>query len=410
MLRKRTLLLVEDDPVQQALIERMVSQLPYALTITASVEDAMAAFAKGRHEVVLCDINLPGRRSGVDLLRELKEQPNPPVVVMCTVDNAIGSVIDTMRLGAFDYIVKPAQQHELAGVLAHAAEQAQTIAAARIAERERAEHQEQQFARRRIAEQLVRRQNDKFSKILFGNMFTAFSQGRGVGSLTTLIAMLVGSPLAADQKNYLISKDILDLIFENQDAVNSMIEMFSEMHLLVSQGFALEATTLDTFHKMVRDLVVTMAPTIKIGGHSVFVSDLPPRFSGETLKLNIDYMRKALQELIMNALKFSPEESTILILVEYHFTHVLITILNEPIGGAEEISVGQRRMVFEPYYRISRVVREKYKTLEYGLGLSFVDQVVALHNGKVRCTTLKNYIKGEMAAENLVSFEIELPT
>jgi len=409
MLRKRTLLLVEDDPIQQALIERMVSQLPYLLTVATCVEDAMAAFAKGYHEIVLCDINLPGHRSGVDLLRELKKLSNPPVVVMCTVDNAIQSVIDSMRLGAFDYIIKPAQQHEIAGVLAHAAEQAQTIAAARIAERERAEHQSQLFVRRRIAEQLVRRQNDKFGKILFGNMFTAFSQGRGVGSLTTLVAMLVGSP-HADQKNYLVSKEILDLIFENQDAVNAMIEMFSEMHLLVSQGFALQETTLEAFHKTVRDLVNQMAPTIKIGGHSVVVSDLPPRFSGELLKLNIDYMRKALQELIMNALKFSPEESTILVLVEYHFTRLLITVLNEPIAGAEEISVEQRRMVFEPYYRISRVVREKYRTLEYGLGLSFVDQIVTIHQGKVRCTMLKNYIKGEMAAENIVSFEIELPT
>lgn len=413
MLRKKTLLLVEDDPVQQALLERMLSVLPYSLTLAGSAEEAMSAFLKIRHEVVLCDINLPGDMSGVDLLRQLKETPHPPVVVMLTVETVIRRVIETMRLGAYDYLLKPVQQSELEHVLARAFAYAQSEVTARIAERERAEYHEKRLASRQIAEQLVRRQNDKFAKALFGNMFTSFSQGRGVGSLTTLVAMLAGSQLSEDQKSYLVPKDILDLIFDNQDAVNAMIEMFSELHLLVSQDFVLHDVSLGEFHKIVSDLIFEMGPIIKIRRHVVVLSDLPPRFSGEILKLNWEFMRKALRELIINALKFSEEETTVTVLIEYRFTRVLVTVLNEPIRSDSDYVQGipeeYRKLVFEPFFRISRVVREHYRTLEYGLGLTLVDKIVYMHRGKIRCSTLQNYIQGEMTATDLVSFEIELP-
>jgi FixJ family two-component response regulator len=413
MLKKKPLLLVEDDPVQQALVERMLSSLPYSLTVVSTAQDALDAFQKVGHEVVLCEINLPGELSGVDLLRRLKETPHPPVVVMLTGDSAIGSIIETMRLGAYDYLLKPVQSQELEQVVGRAFDRSQSEAMARLAERERAEYYEKRLASRQVAEQLVRRQNDKFAKALFGNMFTSFTQGRGVGSLTTLLSMLGGVQLTEDGKHYLVPKDILDLINDNQGAVNAMIEMFSELHLLVSQDLVLHDVTLGEFHKIVSDLIFELTPMIGLRRHNVVLSELPPRFSGEVLKMNWEFMRKALRELLINALKFSEDASTITILIEYKFTRVLVSVLNEPLRtnaqGIHGIPEEYRKLVFEPFFRISRVVREEYRTLEYGLGLTLVDKIVYMHHGKIRCTTLQNFLTGEGNATELVAFEIELP-
>lgn len=413
ILRKKPLLLVEDDPVQQALIERMLSALPFSLTVVPTAEEAMSAFHKIGHEVVLCDIALPGNQSGVELLRQLKETQHPPVVVMLTGDSAIERVIETMRLGAYDYLLKPVNQQDLEQVVGRAFSKSQAEMAARTAERERAEYYDKRLASRQIAEQLVRRQNDKFAKALFGNMFTSFSQGRGIGSLATLVAMLSGATLTDDKQNYLVPKDILDLIFENQDAVDSMVSMFSELHLLVSQDFVLHDVSLGEFHKIVSDLIFEMGPIIGIRGHSVVLSELPPRFSGAMLKLNWEFMNKALRELIINALKFSDAESTITILVEFKYTRVLVTVLNAPIANDESarggISEEHKKLVFEPFFRISRVVREEYRTLEYGLGLTLVDKIIYMHRGKVRCTKLRDFTGRDGEATDLVAFEIELP-
>jgi signal transduction histidine kinase len=244
-------------------------------------------------------------------------------------------------------------------------------------------------------------------------MFTSFSQGRGVGSLTTLIAMLAGAPLTEDGKNYLVAKDILDLITDNQDTVNTMIETFSELQLLASQDLVLHDVSLGEFHKIVSDLIYELSPLSQIRRHTVLLSELPPRFSGEILKLNWEFMRKALRELIINAMKFSDEETTITVLVEYKFTRVLITVLNEPMRNEADSTHGipeeYRKLVFEPFFRISRVVREQYRTLEYGLGLTLVDKIIYMHHGQIRCTSLKNSAGSEDDTNELVAFEIELP-
>jgi signal transduction histidine kinase len=189
--------------------------------------------------------------------------------------------------------------------------------------------------------------------------------------------------------------------------------MFSELHLLVSQDLVLHDVTLGEFHKIVSDLIFELTPMIELRRHVVVLSELPPRFSGEVLKMNWEFMRKALRELLINALKFSEDESTITVLIEYKFTRVLVSVLNEPlrtnVQGIQGIPEEYRKLVFEPFFRISRVVREQYRTLEYGLGLTLVDKIVHMHHGKIRCTTLQNFLAGEGNATELVAFEIELP-
>lgn len=413
MVKKQPLLVIEDDPVQQGLIERILAPLPYFLNFAPNAEAAFDAYGKVHPEVVLCDIYLPGNASGVDVLRQLKEVPNPPVVVMLTVEDKVQFVIDTMRLGAYDYLLKPVQQTELENVLKRAFDRAKTDAAARAVERERAEFLRVRLANRQVVEHLVMRQKDRFDRALFGHIFTSFSQGRGVGALTTLIAMISGSPLTPDGSNYIISKDIVDMILDNQGAVNAMIEVFSELNLLVSQNFVLYDVSLGEFHKIVGDLIFELAPVINLRGHTVVLNELPPRFAGEMLRMNWEFMRRAMRELILNALKFSDSGTEVTILIENRFTHILVTVLNAPntTDGqtVKGIPAEFRKMIFEPFFRLTRVLREEYPTLEFGLGLTLVEKIIHMHNGKLRCTSVENYAQDEGTAPELVAFEIELP-
>ncbi len=414
MVKKHSLLIIEADPVQQALLERILSTLPYSLSLAANADDALAAFGKMNHEIVLCDIALAGKQSGSDVLQALMSTPAPPVVVMLTGETDLRTVIDTMRLGAFDYIIKPVQPADVQHALERAHNKAVTEALRKQTEMERAQRLDRQLATRRITDQLVRRQANKLSKALFSNIHTSFTQGRGVGSLTTLVSMLGGSPMSADGDNYLISKDILEMIFDNQKAVSDMIEIFGELHLLVSQDFALFDVTLGEFHKIIHDIIYELQPLTALRGHQLLLNELPAAFSGVRLKLNWEFMRKAIRELLLNAMKFSPENSTVTVLVEHLHTGVLITVLNSPLrmdsGEITGIPEDYRKIVFEPFFRITRVVHEQYRTLEYGLGLTYVDKVVQMHKGNIQCTTVQDYSADNGITEDLVAFEIELPT
>lgn len=414
MLTREPLLIIDDDAGQRLLLEAILAELPYALTITGSAAEALDAFEKLNHKVVICDIHLPGDVSGTEILKRLMERPQPPVVIMLTVEKGIRQIIDTLRLGAYEYVLKPTDPRELRSIVQQAFDHAHSEELQRNAEKERIRRVETQLASKRVAEGLLRRQNDKFARALFGNIHTSFTQGKGVGAMTTLVSMLAGSPKTPDGKNYLIATEILDMILDNQTAVNDMISLFGELQLLVSQDFVLFDVTLGEFHSIIRDTIYELKPMADLQGHRVVLSDLNPRFVGGRLRLNWEFMRKALKELLLNAFKFSPPQTTVTVLVEYLYTRVQITVLNSPLSGnADEpggIPEEFRKVIFEPFFRLSRVVHEQYGTLEYGLGLTFVEKIVQMHQGSIISSTIRNFENEGREPADLVAFEIELPS
>lgn len=414
MLQKFPLLIVEDDPTQQALLERTLSSLPYAINIAATAEEAMDAFDKVGHGVVLCDITLPGEKTGVDILRWLMQKANAPVVVMLTSDGDIAMVIETMRMGAFDYLLKPVTTAELTRAVERARVRAETEAINRRAELERAARREQQLATQRIKDQLSRQQKNKFAHAMFSNIHTSMTQGRGIGALTTLLWMLPEAEKTPDGSNFVVSNWQMELIGENLQAVTEMVEIFAELEKLVAGELQLAESNLGDFYRTIRELIAELQSLAAIRGHRILLNELPPRFSGVPLKLNMPFIRKAIRELIINAMKFSPENSRITLLVENQHTGVIISVLNEPIVdtglGRSGIPDEFRKAIFEPFFRISRTLHEQYRTLEYGLGLTLVDRVVQTHRGNIVCTKVTDFSAEESEARELISFEIELPT
>ena len=189
MLTREPLLIVDDDPVQQALIEKILSGLPYALTLTGNAEEALNAYDKLNHKVVICDIHLPGDVSGTEILKRLMEKPGAPVVIMLTVEHGIRQIIETLRIGAYDYVVKPADPRELQLIVQRAFDHAHSEELLRNTERDRVQRLETQLATKRVADGLVRRQNDRFARALFGNIHTSFTQGKGIGHQAAALAL-----------------------------------------------------------------------------------------------------------------------------------------------------------------------------------------------------------------------------
>ena len=77
-----------------------------------TAETALQAMAKNSPDLVLLDIGLPGM-NGVEALRRIKKDYPEIVVIMITAFEDIKTVISAMRLGAYDYIVKPIQMDSL---------------------------------------------------------------------------------------------------------------------------------------------------------------------------------------------------------------------------------------------------------------------------------------------------------
>lgn len=110
--KTKRLLVVDDEESIRFTFENFLSDAGYQVDEASSLSEAAARVGDQEYDMVFLDILL-GRESGMQLLRILHEQrPNCPVV-MITGSPEIATAAESVRLGAFDYLVKPVQKDEL---------------------------------------------------------------------------------------------------------------------------------------------------------------------------------------------------------------------------------------------------------------------------------------------------------
>ncbi len=100
------ILVVDDDDASRRLLEALFLDAGFAVATASGGEQALAEASRIVPDLVLTDLQMP-RVNGVELCRRLHErEPQLPVVVM-TAHSDMQSVIDSLRAGAEDYLMKP---------------------------------------------------------------------------------------------------------------------------------------------------------------------------------------------------------------------------------------------------------------------------------------------------------------
>ena len=100
-------LVVEDESVIRSSLRRILERNEYQVSEAGSVKEALDNFDIDSFDVVISDLRLPGA-PGTDLIKATKV----PVVIM-TSYSSIRSAIDSMKMGAVDYIAKPFEHNEI---------------------------------------------------------------------------------------------------------------------------------------------------------------------------------------------------------------------------------------------------------------------------------------------------------
>jgi CheY-like chemotaxis protein len=101
-------LLVDDDELQLKLLTKVLHDVGFAVVTAVSGSAALAALAQHQPRLLFLDINLPDI-DGIDLLRRIKANPAWARIpaVMITGQSGRDVVVESMRAGASDFLVKP---------------------------------------------------------------------------------------------------------------------------------------------------------------------------------------------------------------------------------------------------------------------------------------------------------------
>src|SRR5918999_546022 len=127
---KRRILIVEDEEVFLRPLQRTLEVADYEVLTARSGEDAIDVLKHEDVDLMLTDKRLPGM-DGVELVRRVKAEHADLAMVVMTAYGTIESAVESVRLGAADYLVKPFEVPELLIVVRNAIELSEFRAANR---------------------------------------------------------------------------------------------------------------------------------------------------------------------------------------------------------------------------------------------------------------------------------------
>ncbi|HOQ42477.1 MAG TPA: sigma-54 dependent transcriptional regulator [Smithellaceae bacterium] len=117
------ILIVDDDKLLQKSLFHVLSE-KYNATIVGTAEACLQYLNKHDVDLVLLDIKLPGI-DGIEALKMIRNQNADVNVIMMTAFEDIKTVITSMKMGAYDYLVKPLDIEELEVIIEKALENVQ---------------------------------------------------------------------------------------------------------------------------------------------------------------------------------------------------------------------------------------------------------------------------------------------
>lgn len=129
-------LIVDDETDFLETIVNRLQKRKIEATGVSSGEAALELIKEKPYDIVLLDVKMPGGMGGIEVLREIKKLQPLTEVILLTGHAAVETSIEGLKLGAFDYLLKPVKFTELLEKLVAASEkknaQEQKIRSAKI--------------------------------------------------------------------------------------------------------------------------------------------------------------------------------------------------------------------------------------------------------------------------------------
>jgi two-component system, response regulator RegA len=110
------LLIVDDDEPFRLAMRNAFLRRGYEVSLAGSSDEAKAALRGEAPDYAVVDLRMPGP-SGLEIVRALRALPKPPQVVVLTGYGTIGTAVEAIRLGAINYLNKPADAEEVEAAL-----------------------------------------------------------------------------------------------------------------------------------------------------------------------------------------------------------------------------------------------------------------------------------------------------
>jgi two-component system response regulator PilR (NtrC family) len=115
----RGVLLIDDEPSMQQLFDIMLRREGYDVLLAGTQAEGLRRFEQAHPSLVITDLKLPDG-DGIEILRRVKAIAPDTVVIVMTAYGSTDTAIAALKLGAYDYVVKPFDVDEIRIVVRNA--------------------------------------------------------------------------------------------------------------------------------------------------------------------------------------------------------------------------------------------------------------------------------------------------
>lgn len=120
-MRYLQILIIDDEPALRQILSRLLIKTGHAVFTAENGNQGLKRLAKGDIDVALCDIRMPDI-TGLEVVSRAKNQGIETQFLMMTAFASVNTAVEAMRLGAYDYMVKPVRNEDLLNRLANLAD------------------------------------------------------------------------------------------------------------------------------------------------------------------------------------------------------------------------------------------------------------------------------------------------
>ncbi len=106
------IIVVDDEVVSLTILKSVLENAGHDVTIASDGEAALDIMKKLKFDIVLSDFNMPGM-NGIELTKEILKLSPDSIVILITAFISIRAAVESIKLGAFDYLTKPVDKEEL---------------------------------------------------------------------------------------------------------------------------------------------------------------------------------------------------------------------------------------------------------------------------------------------------------
>lgn len=315
--------------------------------IFSNGKEALESLSMNEYSIFIVDLMMPVM-GGKEFIENLKKrQPEAIILVQTSIDSS-NMIIDVMKLGVFDYILKPVDPDLFEASVLKALE------FKRLKEVEKSLSYNTGLKLRSQIEWLnykdLRTHSDKDSKdITFLKYFMeSMGQKNGLGQLIGLVD-IISSGMKEAGDDYLVSKQLMDLLIQSSESSQEMIDRIVNISDILEERINLSSIEVIKFLSFIPLFIEKIKPYLEAKSIEL---KLPSVQYNYKLNIHLQKVGEILEELLINACKYSDEKTKINILAYTKEGYFCIAVMNNPKKGAE-IPKDMEKLLLEPFSGIT---------------------------------------------------------